>query len=371
VLSTILQLFEPLDSTSLGALLELDPEELNGILLPLSAVIHVPDTSGAAVKIRHLSFREFMMSHVRQEVRCGTESQQQSLTSALLKLMYKELKFNICDLPTSYLQNVDITDLQNRLDKCIPHHLRYACQFWVDHLTTRSYELHNAEAAEKLLIKQFLFWLEVLSLLGMVDCASKALSRLITWSDVVCIDAKSFISFFYEAIIRSAPHIYVSALALAPAESEIGRAFWPQFPHLLSVTKGRVEKWPATIELFAGHTGHVHSVAFSPDSKCIVSGSSDGTVQIWDLKTGVALGEPLVGHTGRVTSVSFSPDGKHIVSGSYDHTVRIWDIRAASVRLLEGHIDLVLCVAFSPHGKQIISSSSDSTVHVWDVETGA
>jgi energy-coupling factor transporter ATP-binding protein EcfA2 len=186
VLSTILQLFEPLDSTSLGALLELDPEELHGILLPLSAVIHVPDTFGAAIKIRHLSFREFMMSHVRQEVRCGTEPQQQSLTSALLKLMYKELKFNICDLPTSYLQNVDISNLQNRLDKCIPHHLRYACQFWVDHLTTRSYELHNAEDAERLLIKQFLFWLEVLSLLGMVDCASKALSRLITWSDVVC-----------------------------------------------------------------------------------------------------------------------------------------------------------------------------------------
>ena len=51
-------------------------------------------------------------------------------------------------------------------------------------------------------------------------------------------------------------------------------------------------------------------MAFSPDSKRIVSGSSDKTLRLWDAETGTAIGKPLKGHTGEVWSVAFSPDGK-------------------------------------------------------------
>ena len=59
------------------------------------------------------------------------------------------------------------------------------------------------------------------------------------------------------------------------------------------------------------------SIAYSPDGWRIISGSTDHTIQIWDTKTGAAVGKPLAGHSDQIFSVSFAPDGQHIVSGSY------------------------------------------------------
>ena len=39
----------------------------------------------------------------------------------------------------------------------------------------------------------------------------------------------------------------------------------------------------------SGHTATVHAVAFSPDGKCIVSGSEDTFVKIWDVATGTEV----------------------------------------------------------------------------------
>jgi uncharacterized membrane protein YqiK len=68
----------------------------------------------------------------------------------------------------------------------------------------------------------------------------------------------------------------------------------------------------------------VGAVAFSSDGHCLVSGSADKTLRLWDVQTGQPLGEPLRGHGGSVLSVAFSPDGRCLVSGSQDETLRLW-----------------------------------------------
>jgi len=69
-----------------------------------------------------------------------------------------------------------------------------------------------------------------------------------------------------------------------------------------------------------GHTGDVHSVAWSPDGKTLASGSNDKTVKLWKAATGKLLAS-LQGPTGDVHSVAWSPDGKTLASGSSDQTV--------------------------------------------------
>ena len=65
-----------------------------------------------------------------------------------------------------------------------------------------------------------------------------------------------------------------------------------------------------------GHTGPVNSVAFSPDGQVLASGSSDGTIGLWDAATGSHI--RVLGHPWGVSSVAFSPDGQTLASGASD-----------------------------------------------------
>jgi hypothetical protein len=177
-----------MDPKGLAAWLNSDEDSVKQALTPLSAVIHAPETG--AVQILHLSFREFMTSqnsklykeHV--DLLCGTEEQKQEFASRVLQTMQTELKFNICDLPTSYLKNAQMPGLEQKLNTCIPMYFRYCCCFWADHLTAVSINAENSGIAKKFLETKCLFWLEVLSLLGMMLTASSALSKFIVWSKV-------------------------------------------------------------------------------------------------------------------------------------------------------------------------------------------
>jgi WD40 repeat protein len=88
--------------------------------------------------------------------------------------------------------------------------------------------------------------------------------------------------------------------------------------------------------------GHVTSVAFSQDSKHIISGSLDQTIQIRDAlaeSTSIKMvwGSKCI--TGTSVQVTFSQDSKHIVSGSFDQTILVWDAETGEVVVgpLRGH----------------------------------
>src|SRR5262249_45342785 len=114
---------------------------------------------------------------------------------------------------------------------------------------------------------------------------------------------------------------------------------------------------------------HALSVAFSPDGRRIASGTSEGRVQVWDVKTGEPLGS-LTGHTGGATGLAFSPDGHRIASSAGVIEVWVADPAIAQEPLtFKGHTGTARRVTFSPDGTRLASAGADGTIKVWDARS--
>lgn len=121
---------------------------------------------------------------------------------------------------------------------------------------------------------------------------------------------------------------------------------------------------------YRGHTGLVHSVAWSPNGQRIASGSDDFTVQVWNAADG---GDVFTyrGHAASVNAVSWSPDGRYIASGSDDETVQVWEVVTGKTLVTyRGHAASVKSVTWSPDGIHI-ASCDYFTIQVWKVSDGS
>lgn len=114
----------------------------------------------------------------------------------------------------------------------------------------------------------------------------------------------------------------------------------------------------------SGHTGGINSVAFASDSNVLATASDDGTTKIWDISTW----KPMV-HSAKVNSVFFNSLGTLVVTSS-GLDAYIWDLATKSViRRLSGHTANVWDAAFLPDGR-ILTGSDDGTARLWPAEGG-
>ena len=121
---------------------------------------------------------------------------------------------------------------------------------------------------------------------------------------------------------------------------------------------------------FPEHTNPVLAVAWSPDGRYVVDGSSDQTAFVWQV-SGVEQGQQvakLVGHHRAVTSVAFTAGGRSIRTESTDGTTRIWDTRfEQDLQRLGLHRGGALTASFGDAGRLVVSAGADGTVRLWSV----
>ncbi|KAK5994621.1 Vegetative incompatibility protein HET-E-1 [Cladobotryum mycophilum] len=261
----------------------------------------------------------------------------------------------------------------------------YSCLYWAEHLHdantsgSRALEsvLPDIDAVYSFLEKNYLYWLEALGLLRDVSkgvIAIQKLRNLLTHikspqlGDLLR-DAHRFI-LSHISMIEAAPlQVYVSALLFSPTGSLVRRLFKEEEAKWIVLRPGMEADWNACLQTLEGHSDMVRSIAFSVDNK-LVSGSSDGTVRIWDATTGSCI-RTINGHSNWVTSVAFSANGQRIASGSRDETIKIWDAaHGTCFQILQGHSGLITEVIFSPENKRLASASGDDTIRIWDIARG-
>ncbi len=214
-------------------------------------------------------------------------------------------------------------------------------------------------------------------------------------------------------------------LTLKPSEKtgEVSAAALSLTGNLLAYgdSNGTLSVWDVRCQEYlhslTAHNGWIHSVAFSPNEKCLASLRQDGPdTRLWDVENGEEIGEfpdstnaiafspgsdviacgmakkILLWDVNRCETfmtlchaqqswwpfaLAFSPCGRYLASGAWWHrgmgikkvAIRLWEVATGeNIVTFRGHPTDVQCLAFSPDGTLLASGSYDGTILLWDVK---
>ena len=153
---------------ALATLLDMTPGRLRGALERLHSLVYLPDgNSQPGVHTLHASLGDYLFGHGLIETRISQSLGHDLLARGCLKRMaWDDLCFNVSQSRSSFRPN------PKRAPDGLALSLIYACLHWAHHIDSASIRTaFDVEIARDFRPK-FLFWLEVLSVLGKIGLAS-------------------------------------------------------------------------------------------------------------------------------------------------------------------------------------------------------
>jgi mitogen-activated protein kinase organizer 1 len=125
------------------------------------------------------------------------------------------------------------------------------------------------------------------------------------------------------------------------------------------------------VNKYTAHGYEVLSIDVNEGNDRFVSTGGDKTVFLWDVQTAQTV-RRYTAHAGRVNRGVFAGDeGSVIVTGSFDGTVKIWDVKSNSykpIMTLDDAKDSITDVAI--HDAEIVAASVDGRLRSYDIRTG-
>ena len=188
VLGAVILATNPLSPSTIATLLGFYPRDIFPLLSSVHSLLILPEDINQPVRPFHESFPDFIVNPARctdpRFCICPAD-QHMELLVGCLKLMNQRLEQNMCKLPDG-VTNAEVEDLKQRAEQNIDKALEYACRSWHKHLnnTTSTQKLKITPILHQFLEEKFLFWLEVLSVLGATREAVDALERTEKWLEV-------------------------------------------------------------------------------------------------------------------------------------------------------------------------------------------
>ena len=184
ILGVVILAANPLSPSSIAMLLGFDTEDVFPLLSSVNSLLILQEDYNHPVQPFHKSFPDFITDPTRctnPRFHISPPDHHAQLLISCLDLMNRTLEKNMCQLPDG-AANLDVGDLKDRTEKYINPALRYACMSWHAHLvglgdadTMHTPAPTVTSTLHKFLKTKFLFWLEVLSVVGAVRNAVEAL----------------------------------------------------------------------------------------------------------------------------------------------------------------------------------------------------
>ena len=345
ILSATVLVANPLSVSAIATLTGYRQNQVQRLLELIQSLLVLPEDVKSPVRPFHKSFPDF----ITDPARCVdtrfyiSPDYHTNLVLHCLGLMSKSLKKNLCSIPDCSL-NSEVGDLPKRAEESgICGALDYACRSWYKHLIGTKHRTSDlVSALRDFLEGKFLFWLEVLSVLGAMSEAASALITTTKWLNEVCswlpifvspsmltigfviqvsadvntlnntvTDCLRFVTEFFEVISQSGPHIYHSALQLAPHSSIVRKLYGQQISSPMArIVTGVPDSWDSCVASAEATEKVLHAV-WSPCGQ-FTACAFGSTIQIRDANTlerVSVLRPPRPLSEALYAYITFSPDG--------------------------------------------------------------
>ncbi|KAF9645712.1 hypothetical protein BDM02DRAFT_3203014 [Thelephora ganbajun] len=335
VLGAVILAANPLPPSAIATLLDFSAKDVSLRLSSAHSLLIFQENTDSPVRPFHKSFPDFIVDPPRcidQRFHVSPPDHHVELLIGCLNQMNQSLEKNMCKLPDA-VTNSEVPDLRERTERYISSALQYACKSWHKHLvdehTVRTPEITSA--LHWFLENKFVFWLEVLSVLGAAREAVDALDLVTKWLEAsptleLANDCFRFVTGFFEIIDESAAHIYHSALPVSPQTSMVRKLYEPHANSMARIVHGLPVSWDLAIVTM--ECSQVLVASWSPCGRFIAIADSGSRTEIRDAATlkRLTILESLEGRTERLV---FSPDARLLMrySAKTDKNFTSWDLQ--------------------------------------------
>ncbi|CRG97501.1 conserved Plasmodium protein, unknown function [Plasmodium gallinaceum] len=114
------------------------------------------------------------------------------------------------------------------------------------------------------------------------------------------------------------------------------------------------------------HDNPIVSLCISKDDEILLSGDSKGLIKIWRIKNGVCL-KTISAHVHPITSINFNKDQTQILTSSYDNTVKIFGLKSLKcLKEFRKHSSAVHSSIYTLDNSKVICGTDEGKIYVYN-----